>query len=52
LQTWKGDEVLIQVYFDGGVVSRKQYEGMVPAVPGPIELICWRLKRLKERWLP
>ena len=54
---WLGDEGLIDVKY-GQVVAGQEavmavrfYEAR-PNKPDPIRLARWRLKRLKERWLP
>jgi hypothetical protein len=51
-KSWAGDEVVVHVYFDGSIVWRKEHSDEIPADTSLVELIRWRLERLKERWLP
>jgi hypothetical protein len=51
-ESWEGDELPVQVYFDGGVVCRKSHRDKFTLDTGPLELILWRLERLKERCFP
>ena len=50
---WLGDEGDVSVGFTpGGAVERAEFSEKPPYHPGQVALVRWRLKRLKERWLP
>jgi hypothetical protein len=55
-EEWEGDEGTITVDYspDPGpeTVWFARFNEAEPCTPGLVELICWRLERLKERWLP
>jgi hypothetical protein len=57
-EVWEGDTGAVTVDYHcrrtPGVetVELASFEEQEPYNPGLVELICWRLERLKERWLP
>jgi hypothetical protein len=52
-EVWWGDVGHVYVTFTpGGVVALAKFVEAAPNNPGPVAVATWRLKRLKERWLP
>jgi hypothetical protein len=53
LLCWLGDDGLVTVVFEQDRVVHGRFVKDVDLEPyGLLDLICWRLGRLKERWLP
>ncbi len=46
-----GDLPTVEMAEGGGVVGFREFVPVEPYVPGLVELLRWRLGRLKERWL-
>jgi hypothetical protein len=52
IESWTGNEGELAVCFHGGVVVMSDFTPVEPVKIGPIELVRWRLERLKEHLRP
>lgn len=57
IEMWFGDDGVAAVAYQEthtgfGDAMIVHFEEALPPRPGPVELVHWRLERLKERWLP
>ncbi len=58
VEKWEGDVGTVRVDYHfrmspgTDTVMLATFESVKPPNPGPVALATWRLKRLKERWLP
>ena len=51
-KTWEGDEGDVEVYFLEHRVVALIFRRVELSPAGPVDIALWRLKRLKDRWLP